>query len=149
MGIYFLEPQPHVSLDSFFCTSFLPTFLEDSELVQQAREPERPDPAQPGPINSRLHPTNPGSILSTCEGRSPSQVPFLSPFLGGGFPYYNRLQKKVGALILASLLDPGLKSNYNKLQNILPVSTSMLPPDYWAALKSPAGQLCGLNGTPL
>ena len=27
------------------------------------------------------------------------------PFLGGGFPYYNRLQKKVGTLILASLLE--------------------------------------------
>ena len=31
-------------------------------------------------------------------------VPFYRFFFGGGFPYYNRLQKK-GALILTSLLE--------------------------------------------
>ena len=30
-------------------------------------------------------------------------LPF--PFFGGGFPYENRLQKKVGSLILTSLLE--------------------------------------------
>ena len=35
--------------------------------------------------------------------RSPSSA--LLPFFGGGFPYSNKLQKKVGTLILTSLLE--------------------------------------------
>ena len=40
--------------------------------------------------------------------RSPSSA--LLPFFWGGFPYKNRLQKKVGTLILTSLLQDLVKA---------------------------------------
>ena len=48
--------------------------------------------------------------MKLSKTRSPSSA-LYHPNFGGGFPYYNRLQEVVGALILTSLLEDLEKSS--------------------------------------
>ena len=74
------------------------------------------------PYNPLLSPSKVGLTQASCEiaARGPHLLTWriersihpprslsnaLLPFFGGGFPYFNRLQKKVGTLILTSLLE--------------------------------------------